>query len=437
MKIFSSIGLQSPTILLPNPKVNLTRWAVVACDQFTSQPDYWKSVEELVEDAPSTYHMILPEAYLGTTKEEKHASKVFSTMQAYLQKDIFREADGFVLVERIFENNTRRGLLAALDLESYDYQRDSKSLTRATEGTIIDRLPPRIAIRENAALEIPHIMVLIDDPHMTVIEPIAEKMQESHSLYDFDLMQGGGHIKGTLVNSEFNQKIVNALEELKSPQTQKKKYQTALDTPPLLYAMGDGNHSLATAKAIWEKNKMHLPENHPSRFALVELVNLHDPSIEFEAIHRLVKHRGIDLLRSCDSFFNSQISVSQCTDYQEMTDRIETSQDSIIPFGLFFNDRYYFIKVTKPLHTLAVGNVQLWLDHILQEEQIEAIDYIHGNDTINALGRQNGYAGIYLPAMPKNALFKSVIKDGPLPRKTFSMGEAHQKRYYLECRKII
>jgi len=436
MKSFPSVGLQVPEILLPIPSVDLEKWSVVACDQYTSQLDYWESVENIVGTAPSTYHMILPEAYLGSAREKEHASNVYSTMQSYLSQGIFQKIDGFILVKRTWDGISRLGLMAALDLERYDYQADSQSLIRATEGTIIERLPARITIREKAELEIPHILVLIDDPEMSVIHPLEKLVREDARLYQFNLMQAGGHITGHLIKSEYNQQIVAALENLKNPSTQAKKYGISPESPPMLFAMGDGNHSLATAKAIWEKNKKGLPKGHPARYALVELVNLHDRSIEFEAIHRLINYCDVDLLTQCKNYFNGDISIKPCSNYPALKSLVDSVHDSRQVFGLLFDKQYICVSIDHPTHTLTVGSVQLWLDHDLSEKSIDAIDYIHGADTIHELGMKKNHAGLYLPAMQKNALFKSVIKDGPLPRKTFSMGEAHQKRFYLECRKI-
>jgi hypothetical protein len=437
MKSFDSVGLRVPEILLPVPAIDLEKWSVVACDQYTSQPDYWETVEHFIGEAPSTYHMILPEAYLGSAREEEHASRVYPMMQNYLSQGIFQEFVGFILVKRNCDGFSRVGLIAALDLEYYDYQHDSQSLIRATEGTIIERLPARIAIREKAELEIPHILVLIDDPKMSVINPLLDHTLDDAPLYDFDLMQGGGHITGYLIKTEFNQQIVAALEGLKNSVTQTEKYGVSPETPPMLYAMGDGNHSLAAAKAIWEKNKKDLPMDHPSRFALVEIVNLHDPAIEFEAIHRLVKHQGLDFLQQCKEYFKGEISITSVGDFAEIRSQVDSTKDDQQLFGLFYDNKYFNISIDRPTHTLTVGNVQSWLDNDLSEKRIVGIDYIHGADTILDLGMKDKHAGIYLPPMPKNALFRSVIKDGPLPRKTFSMGEAHQKRFYLECRKII
>ncbi len=436
MKTSPSLGIRKPQILLPNPSIDLSKWAVVACDQYTSQKDYWKRVEDLVGEAPSTYYLILPEAYLGTEKEKQHASHVFPFMQKYLTDGIFQKKDGFILVARQFADTTRLGLMVALDLEAYDFRPNAKSLIRATEGTIVDRLPPRIAIREKAAIEIPHILVLIDDPEQTVIQPLRNQVNARDQLYDFELMQGGGHISGYLIDPDLDKHIIESLERLRSPRVQSQKYAVEQDAPPLLFAMGDGNHSLATAKSIWEKDKHNLPSDHPSRFALVELVNLHDESLEFEAIHRLLLGVQTDLKSTIYAFFQGKIEINQNKDFKSLTEVVDAQAHNEQIFGLIENDHFFTIRITERPHTLTVGSVQPWLDWLLKRKAIEGIDYIHGVETIHSLAEKNRNAGVYLPAMPKSALFRSVIHDGPLPRKTFSMGEAHQKRYYLECRKI-
>ena len=433
---FPSVGIQVPQVLLPQSTIDHKKWAVVACDQYTSQPEYWYAVEGLIADAPSTYTMILPEAYLGKENEAKHASRVLPAMRKYLSGSVFQPFEGFILVERSFNETTRLGLMAALDLEAYDFSPTSQSLIRATEGTILDRLPPRIAIREEAELEIPHILVLIDDPENTVIEPLRQVAQKTDILYDFELMLGSGHLTGYQVNPERHAGIVDALTHLKSHEVQAEKYAVNLETPPLLYAMGDGNHSLATAKAVWEKNKGSLPQDHPSRYALVEIENLHDKSIVFEAIHRLLKGIQIDLESACSDHFSQSVSFERFPDFDSMAAGVDLDQNGLQKFGVIQGENLFIVTLTDPDHTLTVGNVQHWLDQLLAQNLIDEIDYIHGTDTIHELGKVKGHAGIYLPAMPKNALFRSVIKDGPLPRKTFSMGEAHQKRFYMECRKI-
>ena len=286
-------GVIVPEILLPGKEADMTKWAVVACDQYTSQPSYWNAVEDYVGDAPSTLHIIYPEVYLDAEDKEQRIEKICRTMQRYLDEKILEPLPpSFIYVERTIGTGVRRGLIAALDLEEYDYHQGAQSLIRATEETVLDRLPPRIAIRKDAVLEAPHIMVLIDDPEKTVIEPITEAISDSDKLYDFDLMMDGGHITGYRVaDSAEIERILNALSKLADPEVFQDKYGISSDKGVLLFAMGDGNHSFATAKACWDSLKKDLSDdekkNHPARYALVELVNVHDDSLMFEPIHRV------------------------------------------------------------------------------------------------------------------------------------------------------
>ncbi|MDO9545244.1 MAG: DUF1015 domain-containing protein [Pelolinea sp.] len=437
MKTYPAVGVQSPKILIPADQIEYEKWAVVACDQFTSQPEYWNTVEKNVGDAPSSYNLILPEAYLGTQLEQHHASQINGKMKSYLETGIFQEIDGLIYVERHFEGSIRKGLIIALDLEQYDFSSTSHSLIRATEGTIVDRLPPRIIIRKEALIEIPHILVLIDDPEMTVIDPIADLTEGLEPLYDFDLMQNSGQIKGFhIVSPSLEEKILQALENLKSQELQSNKYFTPIDTSPLLFAVGDGNHSLATAKAIWENNKHHLPDDHPSRYALVEVVNLHDESIKFEPIHRLLERKKDDWLLRIKTYFGDKLILNKTSDFPSLIKEVIENQSSSQTFGLFDENGFWVGKIKNPNHTLTIGSVQNCLDDLISHDHIKEVDYIHGSEAILELGTAKGNAGIYLPALKKESFFQSVIKDGALPRKTFSMGEAYQKRFYLECRKI-
>jgi len=435
MRIYPEVGLQVPDILLPKKSVDIEKWAVVACDQYTSQPEYWDRVKRFIDDSPSAYHLILPEAYLGTPKEIKHQSKILSSMSSYLEVDLFDEFQGFVYVERKLGEKTRQGLIAALDLEQYDFYIDSQSLVRATEGTIIERLPPRIAIREKAMLEIPHILVLIDDPQNTVIEPLAAEGNTLQELYDFNLMLGGGNIKGFLINDLYlEQKITIALRNLldQDHQVQKNGHASA----PLLYAVGDGNHSLAAAKSYWEKIKGNVRPDHPARFALVEIVNIHNEGIVFEPIHRIVKNFGSGLIESLSSFFSNAVSILNIENFSSLTMSVKNQSANSQMIGLISKDHFQVLEIKKPLHTLPVGSMQLFLDDLLAKHSEGNIDFIHGDDALLQLANQPNNFGFFFPAMQKSSLFKSVVHDGPLPRKTFSMGEAHEKRYYLECRKI-
>ncbi len=437
MKNYPKIGLQSPEILLPSKDIDYTKWAVVACDQYTSQPDYWQSVEKIVNGSPSAYRLILPEAYLGTPQEDTHQKDIDPTMREYLAQGILYPVNGFIFTERSVEGHLRRGLIAALDLEQYSFQKGSRSMIRATEGTIIERLPPRIKIRKTALLEIPHILVLIDDPEKTVIEPLAAHISEMEELYDFDLMQNGGHLKGYLVkNEKMEEAITSALDKLAEPESLAKRYRLTSNEAPFLYAVGDGNHSLATAKSIWEEIKTSVPENHPARFALVELVNIHDSGIVFEPIHRLLKNTQLDLLAAMQDHWKGGISIQKESDFAEMRQKVLSQPAERQQFGFFNSDGLWTILLQNPRHSLTVGSVQDFLDQMRSRKGMGEIDYVHGDEIIRKLGCETGSAGIYLPALQKSRLFEAVIKDGELPRKTFSMGEANEKRFYLECRKI-
>ena len=358
-------------------------------------------------------------------------------MELYLQSKVLKEVDGMVYVERYFNNSVRKGLVVALDLEHYDYSNNSHSIIRATEGTIVDRLPPRIKIRRDALMEIPHILVLIDDPDMSVIEPIIKSPEGLELLYDFDLMQNSGHIKGFHITSPSLEKLImQSFEKLIAPELQSVKYGVSIDTPPLLFAVGDGNHSLATAKAIWEKNNQSLSEGHPSRYALVEIVNLHDESIKFEPIHRLLKGVEGDWLLAFQTYFADNLKINKMSDLPSLKKEIYNYSSSKQVFGVFDKDGFWLMELEHPIYTLTAGSIQKCLDDLIANDLIKEIDYIHGDQTILDLGSAPGNAAIFLSAIRKDSFFQSVIKDGALPRKTFSMGEAHQKRFYLECRGI-
>jgi len=437
MRNFSNVGIQVPVFLIPKNSNDLSKWAVVACDQFTSQPKYWQAVEEKVGKDPSAYHLILPEAYLGTRKEQAHQERIPEKMRAYLESRIFSVFEGMIYIERDINGKTRNGLIAAMDLERYDYHPASQSLIRATEGTILERIPPRIKIRQQAPLEIPHVMVLIDDPAHTVIEPLAKIAHKLNLIYDFELMMGGGRIRGYLVDKQkIEAEIVSTLRGLLSPENQQGRYHLRSDDAPLLVAVGDGNHSLATAKSIWERMKSSAPADHPARYAMVEIVNIHDDAIIFEPIHRVIKGCPIDILQGAKEFFNQKLEVQEFKDFSDMRTAVLDDTREALTTGVFNKTMFAAIKPFEPRHTLAVGNLQIFLDDLLSRYTQMEIDYIHGDEAIQTLGRQPGHAGFFLPAMMKDQLFSSVIHDGPLPRKTFSMGEAHEKRYYLESRII-
>lgn len=411
-------------ILIPNNSVNMNKWSVVACDQYTSEPEYWNTVYNVVSDAPSTLNLILPELYLEDEDVSIRINNIHKSMNEYLANGIFNEyKNSMVYVQRTQSNGIiREGLIGKIDLEKYDFTKGSTSEVRATEATVVERIPPRIKVRQGAPLELPHIMILIDDPDNTVIEPLADMTAKLEKLYDTDLMQGGGSIKGYLVKDELQSKINEALSNLADPECFNKKYNLE-DTPVLLFAMGDGNHSLATAKEFYEQLKKANPDkdlsDHPARYALAEIVNLHSPALEFEAIHRLVYDVDCSKLIS------------------EMTAALGFSENNGSQnFTYICNGIENKVSIGNATSNLTVGSLQNFLDSYIKENGGK-IDYIHGTDTVTALAAKHNGIAFILPDMHKSDLFPTVIKDGALPRKTFSMGHAADKRYYIEARNIL
>ncbi|HWS30905.1 MAG TPA: DUF1015 domain-containing protein [Clostridia bacterium] len=438
----NNVGVKVPRILLPNEHVDMQKWAVVACDQFTSQPDYWAETEQIVGEAPSTLRLMLPEMYLDKPGEAERIESINEHMRRYMDSGVLEEKpEGFVFVRRTVDGKTRNGLIVALDLEAYDYNKGASTLIRATEGTIVERIPPRLRIRKDAPLELPHILVLIDDPDRTVIEPLAASIKEAEKLYDFELMQHGGHIEGYLYSGEKHiLGALHALEALCDAKAFAKKY--GADKPAMLFAMGDGNHSFATAKANWERCKEGLTEaekrDHPARFCLVELENVHDSGIVFEPIHRVLfeAEGAMDALKALLNAQNGGCRVESFPSRAALEAFASKAKENehILPF---VNKKGFFAYVvTAPAAQLAVGTLQNAVDAYLKENKKTSVDYIHGAGVVYELGATPRNIGFLLPPMQKSELFKTVVFDGALPRKTFSMGEAHEKRYYLECRKI-
>ena len=405
-------------ILLPH-NIDMTKWAVVACDQYTSEHSYWNKVESLVGSAPSTLKITLPEIYLEEKDVDKRIKKINNTMNEYLQENLFTEyKDSMIYVQRAQKDGkVREGLIGVIDLEEYNYEKGSQSLIRATEKTVIERIPPRKKIRENAPLELPHIMILIDDEEKNIIEKLKDKVTEESILYDFDLMENGGHIKGYKLDDTSIKNIVNKLEKLNDIDYFNKKYNVK-DKGVLLFAMGDGNHSLATAKACYETLPKEEYINHPARYALVELVNLHSQALEFEPIHRVVFNT------------NPKHLLEELYKYYDINE-VKNGQS----FRVVTKDIDKTLYIKNPKSNIAVGSLQIFLDEYLKENKGK-IDYIHGDETTKNMAKEEGNIGFLFDAMEKNDLFKTVILDGALPRKTFSMGHSYDKRYYLESRKI-
>lgn len=420
----NKIAFSPADILLP-VDCGLTKWAVVACDQYTSQPEYWERVDQYVGDAPSTLRLILPESKLESDNVEEEIAKINENMAKYLAEDRLRSLDNsLIYIERKLEGGkTRFGLIGKLDLEQYDYSKGSGTPVRATEGTVLERIPPRMRVRRNAPIELPHIMVLIDDPDKNIIEPLHEATSKMSMVYKTTLMERGGQIAGYLLDKEQTEEVLTKMTALADPDRFAKHY-NAEGYPVLTFAMGDGNHSLATAKACWEELKPTLSEaereNHPARYALIELTNLHDDSLEFEAIHRVL----FDV--DGEKLLNDYIAAYPGAHLGEG----EGHQVTYI-----LNGKKGVVTVPNPSAQLEVGTLQSFLDTYLKENGGK-IDYIHGEDVTEQLASQPNSIGFILPCMEKDQLFPTVIFDGALPRKTFSMGEAHDKRFYLESRKI-
>jgi hypothetical protein len=435
MKLYDDLGILVPEVLLPKAGVDPHNWAVIAVDQFTSEPEYWDQVEDIVGDDPSTLRLTLPEIYLSQPEEAERIHDIRNTMRQYLRAGILKSREGLILVERTLRGKSRRGLMLCLDLERYDYRKGSTSLIRASEETIIERLPPRMKIRESAALELPHILVLIDDPQQTVIEPISAVKNKLEKLYDFALMLESGHLAGWAVMDETP--VIAALRNLARPDVFAGKYDVGADKPVLLFAIGDGNHSLATAKAVWEKIKSNMGMSHPARYALVEIVNIHGDGLEFDPIHRVLfglkKDFGVELQNS----FGPRLKYVPVTSAREMIHTVENQDGSVQRFGIVGGGHPFGVaEVSKSRFHLPVATIQDFLDPFVKDGGAERIDYVHGEDVVVRIGSKPGHLGIYLPGMDKSELFKTVILDGALPRKTFSMGEAREKRFYMEARKI-
>jgi hypothetical protein len=437
MKTYKDIGIQIPRIYLPRKGINLTKWAVVACDQFTSEPEYWQKVETLVGDEPSTVNLILPEVYLEKPGEEARIKFIQDKMRYYLQNNYLEPREGLIYVERRVDGKTRCGLMLCLDLERYDFTNGSTSLIRATEGTIIERLPPRMKIRKDAALELPHILVLVDDPEQTVIEPVTKARGGLEKIYDFDLMLGSGHLTGYAVSPLLEEEIVASLRRLANPEVFAAKYGLSQNQPVLLFAMGDGNHSLATAKAVWERMKPDVGLDHPARYALIELENVHEEGLEFEPIHRVLFGLKKNVIVSLKAYFGADFSYTPVTGTGEMVKAVDEAKDPLQAIGLVGGGQEFgVLGIAHPSSNLPVGTLQAFLDPFIKEGGADKIDYVHGEEIVCKLGTQPGNVGFYVSGMHKSDLFKTVILDGALPRKTFSLGEAREKRFYMEARKI-
>lgn len=413
-------GYIVPELLVPGEDVTKEKWAVIACDQYTSQPEYWQKTENAVGSCQSALHMILPEVYLGQADVPERTKKLRETMHTYMEEGVLRALPpGIMLTERTLEAGVRSGLLLAMDLECYSWVIEEHPMIRASEKTVLERIPPRVKARSGAPLEMPHIMLLIDDPDDTVIGPLRERKQDLAPVYDFDLMMGGGHISGWLATSEKDcDGVACALSRLPRPEN-------------MLYCVGDGNHSLATAKTIWDEYKKTIPEEQraasPLRYALCEVVNLHEPAVEFLPIHRVFFNVDAeDLIQFVIDTLNARGEDAKRTEAPEASFDVQFMSDTVSGT----------ISIGKPSHPLAAGVLQPVFDEYLAAHPDVTIDYIHGDDVLEELSSRKDALGFRFPPVPKDGFFDLLIRCGVLPRKTFSIGEADEKRFYLEARAL-
>lgn len=404
-----SIPFKSTNILLP--KNNFEKWSVIACDQFTSDKEYWEETKKIVGDNFSTLKITLPEIYLEDDDVSNRIDIINSEMKRYLEDSVFNSyEDAIIYIERIqADGRLRQGIIGAVDLEAYDYSKCADTPIRATEGTVLERIPPRVKIRKNAPLELPHIMLLIDDVNKKIIEPLKNKKDNMTKLYDFDLIMGGGHITGYLLNKEEQENIINGLAELYNAENN-----------PLLFAVGDGNHSLATAKECYEQLKKQNIDKvleHPARYALAEVGNIHSEALDFEPIYRVLFNVDpTDVIEKMHGFFNKELP------------------NSTIKY--VYGDIEGSVGINIPSDKISTGIIQEFIDDYISNNPKCKVDYIHGISDVKKLSKEKNTIGFLYDGITKDTLFETVKNTGALPRKTFSMGEARDKRYYLECRKI-
>ena len=440
MKTIEEFGLRIPEVLLP-ANIDLSTWSVIACDQYTQDLNYWKKAESNAAGKPSTLNLILPEVYLNSPDKPERIAKIRETMKNYLSEGVFADAQNcFVYLERKTAfGRMRKGLVAQIDLETYEWKPFSKANIRATEATIVDRIPPRKEIRKGAPLELPHIMLLVNDKEDCLVGGTGNIVKNNKPLYDGNLMNNGGSITGWAVKSDSEiAAVTKALNNIAEKNT-------AEDGSVFLFAVGDGNHSLATAKAVWDEYKAELIKNNasenelancPVRFALIEIVNIYDTGLTFEPIHRVIFN--IDNEKLISTLANKLDGVVKGVSTQAELEK--AVKNSWANFGFDYVDsngtQKYVLLETK-IKELAVSRLQPEIDDFLKTAEGSEIDYIHGTEEVLSLGKKTGALGILLPPIAKDSFFETINGRGPLPRKSFSMGEADEKRFYLECRKLF
>lgn len=420
-KKLSELGIHVPDILLPHNGSDLTKWAVIACDQFTSEKKYWQRCQEQIGDAPSTLNLIFPECYLEERDQALQQKQINDCMKQYLSDELVSSGRGLVYVERSTPwVKKRRGLVLALDLDFYDFRRGTDSMIRPTEETIIDRLPPRVAVRRKAVLDLPHILVLINDPEDSVMQQV-ERCTKT-PLYDFDLMEGGGHIHGEMIaGDEDLAALAAAFEKVK-------------ESNPFLFAIGDGNHSLASALEVWREMRATGVTDHPCRYALVEVENIHDPGVVFEPIHRVIFR--VDSRKLKNYLFEMLIPELVHVDSLDAL-KGELEKQGANSIGLYDGEEFVVLRLQLEADRLPAEILHDALDPWLHDNPESKVDYIHGDEAVRDLSQEAGTLGIYLPTIDKNKFFHLIDQKWALPRKTFSLGEAQEKRYYLESRKLI
>lgn len=414
------LGIKVPEILLPAEEADFRKWSVIACDQFTSEKDYWERCRKEVGQAPSTLNLILPECYLSTVDSQQETRKINENMRKYRKEVLSSRGEGMIFVERSTPwVKRRKGLIMALDLDAYEFRKGTESLIRPTEATVVDRLPARIAVRREAELDLPHILVLMDDREDLVMK--AAEKAAGNPLYDFDLMEKGGHIRGSRIQQEEGlSELADAFEELNR-------------SNPFLFAIGDGNHSLASAKEIWREMKAGGVTDHPARYALVELENIHDPGLVFEPIHRILFDVDqVKLLEDMQKALNPRVET--LSSLELMKEAVEKGPNV---FGCFDGKEYKVYHLNLPESKLPAEAFHEFLDPWTETNPCREVDYIHGDEAFTELSAPEGNLGFYLPSIDKNRFFDLVDKKGSLPRKTFSIGEAQEKRYYLESRSLV
>lgn len=443
-----ALGTAVPEVLLPARGTDLEAWAVIACDQFTQDRDYWKRADDRAGTAPSTLRMILPEVFLEDGDRPERVRGIRNAMRAYLDNGVFAPpARALVYIERSTPRHPlRRGLVIAVDLERYEWEPEARPLIRATEGTVKERIPPRMEIRRGAPVESPHVLLLVDDDERALIEGLGARVRAKKPAYSTPLMLGAGSVAGWLVESDDDLEYFASKLEALSQKARTRYGRRSADTAqsgeaddPFLFAVGDGNHSLATAKAVWDEYKTaHAADQsvmaHPARWALAEVENIYDEGIEFEPIHRSLFGAAIDEVTTALAELPG-FSVRPAQDAAELERLVSDPNAPKTRFGLVSADKILLVETDAA--GLSTDALQPILDRFAAAKKGRSIDYLHGAEETIRVGSARGAVGILLPPIGKSDLFATVAKSGPLPRKSFSMGEAVEKRFYLECRKLF